>query len=68
MTIAEYLNRKYLRTNTTFIIKADGTGVYQFEGKEYSAKEFEKMNVLPVSLVLYSVANSDTTKRWLIDD
>jgi hypothetical protein len=53
-TPTEYLRRKQNLTQTTYIRK-NNTGFYLVNGEEIPAKEWEKANELPLSLVLGKV-------------
>jgi hypothetical protein len=61
-TPTEYLRRKVNLTQTTYIRK-QGKGFYLINGQEIPAKEWEKANELPNSLVLGRV-NPDKTRQW----
>ena len=61
-TPTEYLRRKQNLTQTTYI-RRNGTGLYLVNGEEIPAKEWEKANELPNSLVLGRV-NPDKTRQW----
>jgi hypothetical protein len=61
-TPTEYLRRKQNLTQTTYIRK-NNTGFYLVNGEEIPAKEWEKANELPNSLVLGRV-NPDKTRQW----
>jgi hypothetical protein len=59
---SEYLRKKINLTQTTYIRK-QGQGFYLVNGEEIPAKEWEKANELPNSLVLGRV-NPDKTRQW----
>jgi hypothetical protein len=59
---SEYIRRKQNLTQTTYIRK-QGKGFYLVNGEEIPAKEWEKANELPNSLVLGRV-NPDKTRQW----
>jgi hypothetical protein len=60
---SEYIRRKQNLTQTTYIRK-QGKGFYLVNGEETPAKEWEKANELPNSLVLGRV-NPDKTRQWI---
>jgi hypothetical protein len=62
-TPTEYLRRKNNLTQTTYIRK-QGKGFYLVNGEEIPAKEWEKENELPNSLVLGRV-NPSTKHQWI---
>jgi hypothetical protein len=59
---SEYLRRKQNLTQTTYIRK-QGKGFYLVNGEEIPAKEWEKANELPLSLV-HGRPNPDKTRVW----
>lgn len=65
MTVKEYLRRKERLYNTTYIIQSTGLAFYNVEGILVPAKQFEKENELPVSLLMFKKDNFDKTKDWM---
>jgi hypothetical protein len=61
-TPTEYLLRKNNLTQTTYIRK-QGKGFYLVNGEEIPAKEWEKANELPLSLVL-GKTNPSKKQSW----
>ena len=60
---SEYLRRKQNLTQTTYIRK-NNTGFYLVNGEEIPAKEWEKANELPLSLVL-GKTNPSKEHQWI---
>ena len=66
MLISEYIRRKDLLHNTTYIIKSTGEAFYILKGEEIAAKVFEKENELPISLFSFQNANENPKQNWLV--
>ena len=62
-TPTEYLRRKQNLTQTTYI-RRNNKGFYLVNGEEIPAKEWEKANELPNSLVL-GRPNPDQSRKWI---